>query len=354
MNRTAQSGGNVGDAAAVDRLVLPRADDFHVHLRQGELMRLVVPLVSAGGIGRCLVMPNTNPPIATTADALAYRDRLMAIEPGIDFLMTLYLTPALTRDEINRAAKAGIQGIKCFPRGATTNSEAGVVDLTEYDDILSAIEAARLVLELHGEIPVGTAQNVTMLNSEQHFLPHLARLHRDFPSLRIVLEHVTTRQGVEMVKALGDTVAATVTAHHLELTADDWADCIHNFCKPVAKNPDDRQALRDVVSEAHPRFFLGSDSAPHPREAKECEAGMAGVFTSALLLPYLADSFDAMGCLERLADFVSVFGRRFYGLPESPETVVLQRREQQVPNSYGSVVPFRAGDKLAWSMLTDS
>ncbi len=333
-----------------DTLQMPRADDWHVHLREGTLMETVTPLLRAGGIGRCLVMPNLVPPVATVARAEAYRRALVALEPRVAFCMTLYLTPALTPDEVRRAADAGVVGIKYYPHGVTTHSASGLADVLACEDVLAAMEAAGLVLELHGEVPPDPASDVCVLDAEARFLPTLHTLHARYPRLRIVLEHVTTAAAVETVRALGATVGATITAHHLDLMVDDWAGRNHNFCKPVAKYPADRAALRAVVREGHPRFFLGSDSAPHPREAKECASACAGVFTSPLLLAYLADTFDGLGCLDRLADFASGFGARFYGQAPSTETVRLVRRPQRVPAAYGPVVPYRAGDTLNWSL----
>ena len=332
------------------QLIMPYADDFHVHLRQGALMRTAVGALRQGGVGRCLVMPNTRPPVATTEQALAYRDELRRLDERVEFLMTLYLTADLTPAELSRAARAGLAGVKYYPPGVTTHSEHGVADLAARADLLAAMEAEGLVLELHGEVPSRPADNVCVLNAEQAFLPLLEQLHARHPRLRIVLEHVTTAAGVAAVERLGATVAATVTAHHLELTADDWAGHNHNFCKPVAKYPEDREALRRVVRAGHPRFFLGSDSAPHPREAKECAAACAGVFTAPWLLPYLADTFDRLGCLPRLPAFASEFGRRFYGLPPARETLALVRRPLTVPALCGPVVPYRARATLAWAL----
>ncbi len=336
------------DNAHPERLTVPRADDMHVHLRQGELMQLVAPLVSAGGVGRCLVMPNTKPPITSIAQAAEYRDSLHALAPEVDLLMTLYLTPELTPQAIRGAREAGVVGVKCYPRGVTTNSDAGVEDLMVYAGLFSAMVDEGLVLELHGEIPSNPELDVCCLNAEEMFLTELRRLHLEFPSLRIVLEHVTTAEAVDCVSRLGETVAATITAHHLDLTVDDWAGRNHNFCKPVAKYPHDRDALREVVRSGHNRFFLGSDSAPHRRDAKECACGCAGVFTAPLLLPYLADSFERIGCLDRLPAFAAEFGRRFYGLEATGKTVTLVREEQTVPDTYGPVVPYRAGETLGW------
>jgi dihydroorotase len=336
----------------MDELTLPLADDLHVHLRQDAMLRHVTPLVRAGGVGRCVVMPNTHPPVAVTTDAVRYRDELRAVEPRVEYLMTLYLTAALDPDEVKRAADAGITGVKCYPQGVTTGSDAGVEDLGAYDETFAAMAEAGLVLMLHGEMPSDASADICVLNAEPRFLPEVERIHREFPTLRVVLEHVTTADAVECVEGMGDTAGATITAHHLELTADDWAGRSHNFCKPVAKYPHDREALRRVVRDGHPRFFLGSDSAPHPKTAKECAEACAGVFTSPLLLPYLADSFDRMGCLDRLPGFVAENGRRFYDLPAAKETVTLERTSQAVPEAYGDVVPFRAGETLGWSIRT--
>ncbi|MBT3194302.1 MAG: dihydroorotase [Verrucomicrobia bacterium] len=332
----------------MDSLTIPIADDFHLHLRQDAMMHVVAPLVRAGGVGRCVVMPNTTPPIATAEDAIRYRGALEALAPDVEFLMTLYLLPELTPQAVSTAAAQGVFGVKCYPKGVTTNSESGTEDFGAYDAVFSAMEAEGLALLIHGEVPSNAEKDVCVLNAEARFLPELEKLHGRFPKLRIVLEHVTTAKAVDCVKALGSTVAATVTAHHLDLTVDDWAGRNHNFCKPVAKYPHDRDALRQVVCEGHPRFFLGSDSAPHPRSAKESACGCAGVFTSPLLLPYLADTFDRLGCLDRLADFTSTFGCAFHGLPPSADTITLERRAQPVPAAYGDIVPYRAGQTLLW------
>lgn len=333
-----------------DSLEIPRADDLHVHLRDGDLMQVVTPLLRAGGVGRCLVMPNLAPPVTTTVRALDYKQALEGLAPGVRFLMTLYLTPALKPEEIARAAKAGIAGVKFYPHGVTTHSASGIEDILAFAPVLAAMEAEGLVLELHGEVPARPGSDVCVLDAEPRFLPTLAALHANYPHLRIVLEHVTTARAVEAVRAMGPTVAATITAHHLDLVIDDWAGRNHNFCKPVAKYPADRAALRAVVAEGHPRFFLGSDSAPHPRHTKECASACAGVFTSPLLLPHLAETFDGLQCLDRLADFTSTFGARFYGLAPATESIRLVRRACPVPAVYGPVVPYRAGATLGWSV----
>lgn len=330
---------------------LPLLDDLHVHLRQGVMLRKVVPLTRAGGVGRCLVMPNTDPPVTTIESAMRYKRELEACNTDMDFLMTLYLCPDLRPEDMVAAKAAGVVGVKCYPQGVTTNSDWGVADLRVYDPLFAAMEKAGLLLLLHGEVPSQPEADICVLNAEERFLPEVERIHKQFPMLRIVLEHVTTREAVECVKGLGDTVGATITAHHLELTVDDWAGRNHNFCKPVAKYPHDREALRGIVADGHPRFFLGSDSAPHPRSAKEGACGCAGVFTAPLLLPYLADSFERLGFLDRLHDFACVFGHTFYGLPAPKGSVTLEKAEQMVPSEYGGVVPFRAGETLRWRIV---
>ena len=329
---------------------LPLLDDFHVHLRQGEMLRNVVPQTAAGGVGRCVVMPNTDPPVTTMEQVRVYRAELEACNTGIDFLLTLYLCPALTPALLRAAQAEGVVAVKCYPQGVTTNSKWGVSDLAQYDNLFAAMEELGVLLLLHGEVPSRAEADICILNAEERFLPELERIHQKFPGLRMVLEHVTTREAVACVQALGNTVGATITAHHLELTVDDWAGHNHNFCKPVAKYPHDREALRAVVAAGHPRFFLGSDSAPHPRSAKEGACGCAGVYTAPLLAAYLADTFETMGCLERLASFCCEFGHRFYGLPAPTGSLVLEKREQVVPGAYAGVVPFRAGETLRWSI----
>lgn len=332
------------------KLIIPRVDDFHVHLRQGDMMEKVVPLTRHGGVGRCVVMPNTDPPVRSAEEAVAYRTALEQQEPELHFLMTLYLHAGLSAQMLQDAVAAGIVGVKCYPQGVTTHSQWGVADLRTFDPLFATMESLGLCLLLHGEVPTQPEADICILNAEEHFLPEVERLHAQFPALRIVLEHVTTREAVVCVRSLGPTVGATITAHHLDLIADDWAGRTHNFCKPVAKYPHDREALRDIVREGHPRFFLGSDSAPHPRTAKEGACGCAGVFTAPLLLPYLADTFERMGCIDKLQDFCCTFGHRFYGLPAPRGEVVLARKPQAVPAAYDGVVPFRAGQNLAWTV----
>ncbi|RPD67118.1 Dihydroorotase [Lentinus tigrinus ALCF2SS1-7] len=352
-------------SGAAETISVASPADFHVHLRQGELAKVVTPHVRQGGFSLAYVMPNLKPPITNTEQALLYRAQLQAIDPAVEYLMTLYLSPELTPEEIRKAAAAGITGVKSYPRGVTTNSEGGIESYDAYDAVFAAMEETGMVLNLHGEVPSVAETNICVLNAEPAFLPHLRKLHAKFPKLRIVLEHATTRAAVECVKSLGDTVACTITAHHLALTVDDWAGQSWNFCKPVAKYPDDRMALQEVVREGHPRFFLGSDSAPHPFQAKATasptHACAAGLYTSPVLLPLVAHLLESFGALDKLEGFVSTHGRAFYGrrASASDRRVVLRRVSSKVVGieGYGAgpthVVPFWAGKAIGWELVEE-
>ncbi|EGF80916.1 hypothetical protein BATDEDRAFT_87985 [Batrachochytrium dendrobatidis JAM81] len=344
-------------------ITLPLLDDFHVHLRQDALMRTVTPLIESGGCKLAYVMPNLKPPIKTTEEALCYKEQLQQLSPNTEFFMTLYLNPDLTPTEIHKAAKAGIKGVKSYPRGVTTNSDSGIESYTVYYEVFRAMEEAGMVLNLHGEVPSDPSNDICVLNAEERFLKHLAQLHADFPRLKIVLEHATTKAAVDMVKSLGPTVGCTITVHHLQLLVDDWAGQCHHFCKPVAKFPHDRDALRQVVSQGHPRFFLGTDSAPHPRHTKENTAtAAAGVFVTPFVMPYLATILDSFGALDRLEGFACQFGRAFYGIPNKDAstkqaTLVKCDSGLSIPQEIGfmdddgverSVVPFWANKTLTW------
>ncbi|KAJ3107449.1 hypothetical protein HDU97_004045 [Phlyctochytrium planicorne] len=346
---------------------ITRIDDFHTHLRQGAMMKLVTPMLEAGGVRTAYVMPNLKPPITSTEQALAYKEELQRLAPTVTFLMTLYLSPELTPDEIRKAAKAGIKGVKSYPRGVTTNSDQGIESYKTYYHVFKAMEETGMILNLHGEIPSDPESDVCVLNAEERFLSHLQELHKDFPNLRIVLEHATTKAAVDMVKSLGPTVGCSITIHHLSLIVDDWAGQCHNFCKPVAKFPHDREALRQVVKEGkndcHPRFFLGTDSAPHPRHTKETSVGAAGVFTGFQTAQYLAHTLDAFGALDSFKGFACENGRRFYGLaaPDENEVYTLTRKEFAIPKEISfkddegverSLVPYLYGKSLSFTLTT--
>jgi dihydroorotase len=305
------------------------------------------------------------PPITSVDQALEYHSKLRALDPETTFLMTLYLSPAITPEVIAAAAATGkIAGVKSYPKGVTTNSDGGVFDYASFYPVFAAMEKHDLVLNLHGETPA--SPTVTILNAEETFLPTLLDLHARFPKLRIVLEHCTTAAAVEAVKQCGPTVAATVTAHHLYLTIDQWADNPHCFCKPVAKLPSDREALVAAATSGNPKFFMGTDSAPHPRTAKIGSATgrtAAGVFTQPYAVQYIAAAFDRAGKTEKLKAFVSDFGRAFYKTVEKgwekkedlERTQIVLRKEPgvevvaQIGEGDAAVVPFLAGEKL-WSL----
>ncbi|KAI6097441.1 Dihydroorotase, partial [Pisolithus croceorrhizus] len=315
--------------------------DFHVHLRQGELSEIVTPHVRKGGFDLAYVMPNLKPPITKTEQAVAYRERLRAIDSSVDYLMTLYLSPDLTPEE-------------SYPRGVTTNSDGGIESYEVYYPVFEEMQKCDLVLNLHGEVPSDAASNTCVLNAENAFLPHLKKLHEAFPKLRIVLEHATTRAAVDMVKSLGDTVACTITAHHLAMTVDDWAGQPWNYCKPVAKYPSDRQALQEVVHQGHPKFFLGSDSAPHLAHAKSVatpsQPCAAGVYTSPILLPFLAHILESLapstGC--RVSSVIT-------GEPSTDSRQVQMPVRSFLggttwPLGGDCVVPFWAGKEIGWEI----
>ncbi len=312
-------------------------------------------------------MPNLVPPITTVKQALNYRSQLQAIEPNVEFLMTLYLHESMTAETILEAKRAGITGVKSYPAGVTTNSSSGVVDYTSYYPIFKQMEQEDMVLNLHGECP--SKGDVTIWNAESAFLPILAILSQTFPRLRIVLEHVTTAQAVETVKNLGDRVAATITAHHLHLIVDDWAGDPMNYCKPVAKTSADRTALLQAATSGNPKFFFGSDSAPHPVTSKRSnEKAAAGIFSQKYATQAVLDALEnavRIGILreedvtlEKFKGFMGGYGRAFYGLePSSKARIELSEGTERIidilQNEDASlqVVPFRRGEKtrtLTW------
>jgi dihydroorotase len=340
----------------MNKLELTLADDLHIHLRDGAIMEYVVPLVRKGGSGRVLVMPNIKPIIQNTEQALAYKKKLQDVDSNIEYLMTLYLNESIDAEEVRKAKAAGIVGIKSYPKGVTTNSDAGSTGLKKFFHVFEEMEKQDLILNVHGEVPSDHNQNICVMNAEQKFLPQLIEVHKTFPKLRIVLEHVTSKDAVECIESLGDTVAATITAHHLEITVDEWAGQNHNYCKPVAKYPIDRDSLRRVVKEGNRKFFLGSDSAPHLKHAKETACACAGVFTSSHLMAYLANTFERLGCLEKLEAFTSIYGREFYKLPPLKEKITLLKKVNPLPNSFNiekandDLIPFLAGETLNWEV----
>lgn len=338
-------------------IVLPPIDDLHVHLRQGDMMRAVAKSVTKGGANRVLVMPNLNPPITTVDQAITYRAELERANPEVEqYFMTLYLSSSLTVHELLNAKSQGIIGVKSYPKGVTTGSEGGIEDYQVYYPIFAEMEKLGLSLHLHGEVP-----NACVMDAEKEFVEeNLFKLHHAFPQLKIVLEHVTTAEAIDAVIQCGPTVAATITVHHLDLTISDVVGNNVNFCKPVAKTIRDRAAIRNAVKSGNPKFFLGSDSAPHPLKSKASHCcAPAGIFTQDHLAVYLADAFDRLGCLVRLENFACVYGAQFLGLPPTQQsrptsiwkrTCVIPQLFEVGDNQGSSVVPYRAGETLMYSL----
>ncbi|MCJ1311859.1 hypothetical protein MMC25_005532 [Agyrium rufum] len=338
---------------------LPASADFHVHLRDDDMMRTVVPTIRKGGVNTVYVMPNLVPPITTVSYASEYQKKLQSLAPDVQFLMSLYLHPSITPGTIVEAKKAGISGIKSYPAGVTTNSSSGVVDYETFYPVFAEMERQNMALNLHGECPSG--EGITVHNAEEEFLPTLRTLHEKFPRLRIILEHCTTAAAIKAVQACGQTVAGTITAHHLFLTSEDWQSNNYNFCKPVAKTPQDRALLLKTAASGNPKFFLGSDSAPHSASAKE--AGAAGVFTQPYVTQLVVKAFQN-GIREGLLSeaevtralmeaFLGKSGRAFYGLPPTTERIAVLPEQSESVVDYlpivgeDKVVPFLPGSQVA-------
>ncbi len=342
-------------------LTLRRPDDWHLHVRDGAQLEAVVPF-TARQFGRALVMPNLQPPMTTT-DALAgYRARILAAVPaGLAFepQMTLYLTDSTSPDEIRRAQASGfVVGAKLYPAGATTHSDAGVTAIDKVWPALEAMAEHGLVLQVHGEV---TASDVDVFDREQVFIDRvLSRVVERVPRLKVVFEHITTRIAAEFVQSARAGVAATITPQHLLLNRNAlFAGGIrpHHYCLPVLKRERDREALLAAATSDDPRFFLGTDSAPHARHTKENACGCAGIFSAHAAIELYAEAFESAGKLDRLEAFASERGADFYGMPRNTGTLTLRKESWNVPDSYAfgpaneSLVPFRAGATLAWRML---
>jgi len=343
----------------MDRLTLRRPDDWHLHLRDGPAMASVLAH-AARQFARAIVMPNLRPPVRTTYEALDYRERILAALPeGAAFepLMTLYLTDDTPPEEIARARLSGrVHGVKLYPAGATTHSDAGVTRLSRCWRTLEKMEEVGLPLLVHGE---STDPAIDVFDREKAFIEEvLGPAVERFSSLKVVLEHITTREAAQFVEVTGPNVAATITAHHLLMNRNAlFMGGIrpHHYCLPVLKREEHREALVEAATSGNPKFFLGSDSAPHPRRDKEAACGCAGVYTGHAALELYAVAFEEAGALDRLEGFASLFGARFYGLPVNQETVTLAREEWTVPQrlEFGGeeLVPLRAGEKLPWKLL---
>ncbi len=339
-------------------LTLRRPDDWHVHLRDGAALAAVLPFTAAQ-FGRAIVMPNLSVPITTTALAEGYRSRIRAALPkGAHFepLMTLYLTDSTTAQEIDRAKAAGfVHGVKLYPAGATTHSNAGVTDLGRLSGVFAAMESAGMPLLVHGE---STAAGVDVFDREQVFLDQeLAPLCTRFPGLKVVVEHITTAHAVDFVRGARAGIAGTITPQHLLHNRNAlFTGGIrpHYYCLPILKRERDRQALLAAAISGNPRFFLGTDSAPHERGAKESACGCAGMFTAHAALELYAEAFESAAHLDRLEGFASHFGADFYALPRHADQVTLVKQNWTAPATYGfgagRLVPYRAGENISWRL----
>jgi dihydroorotase len=345
---------------ATASLTLTRPDDWHLHLRDGAALAAVAP-ASARQFARAVVMPNLRPPVTTTAQALAYRDRILAALPagsGFQPLMTLYLTDNLPPDEIVRAKAAGIVAVKLYPAGATTNSDAGVTDLRKAARTLEAMQREGLLLLVHGEV---TDPDVDLFDREAVFIDRVLQpLRRDFPALKVVMEHITTKEGAQFVADADANTAATLTPQHLLYNRNaifTGGLRPHFYCLPVLKSEEHRRALVAAVASGSPRFFLGTDSAPHAAHLKEHATGHAGCYTAPCALELYAEAFEQAGALDKLEAFASFHGADFYGLPRNTGTVILKREAWTVPETVpfgdATLKPLRGGDTLAWRLADD-
>ena len=341
---------------ALQTLTIRRPDDWHVHLRDGEMLNAVAPY-TARQFARGIVMPNLDPPVTSVGAAEAYRQRIVAAAGhGFTPLMTGYLTDDTDPDELARGFEERVWvAAKLYPANATTNSARGVTDVRNLHPALERMQAIGMPLLVHGEV---TDPDVDVFDREAVFIERvLGPLTRDFPELKIVLEHITTAEAADFVSGAGPNVAATVTPHHLLINRNAlFAGGLrpHAYCLPVAKRERHREAVRKAATSGSPKFFLGTDSAPHARSAKESACGCAGIFNAPFALETYAGVFDEEDALDRFEAFASEHGPRFYGLPLNEGTITLERDESPVPNEIAGVVPFRAGETLGWRMVAGS
>jgi dihydroorotase len=342
----------------VDSITLTRPDDWHLHLREGDSLASVLPH-TARCFARAIVMPNLKSPITTTKRALDYRELILAALPEnsrFEPLMTLYLTDDTPPEEIARAKLSGrIHGVKLYPAGATTHSDAGVTRLSRCFHTLEKMQELGIPLLIHGEV---TDPEIDIFDREKAFLEMtLGPLVERFPDLKVVLEHITTRDAVQYVEVTGPNIGATITAHHLLMNRNAlFLGGIrpHNYCLPVLKREEHREALVEAAISGNPKFFLGTDSAPHAKHTKEAACGCAGLYTAHAAIELYASAFEEAHALDKLEGFASFHGADFYGLPRNKDRITLVRKEWRVPDSYKfgehEVVPMRAGESLAWQL----
>lgn len=339
-------------------ITITRPDDWHLHLRDGDVLKHTVP-ATAQHMHRAIIMPNLKPPVKNAEQALQYRDRILAQAPQssqFDPLMVLYLTDNTTPEMIREAAQSGhVYAAKLYPAGATTNSDDGLTDLSRLKELGEALAENNMLLLVHGEV---TDNHVDIFDREKAFLDNvLADLVAKVPNLKLVVEHITTKDAAEFVQSQGDNVGATITPQHLNYNRNDMlvgGIKPHFYCLPILKRNTHQQALQDVVASGHKRFFLGTDSAPHAKGAKENACGCAGCYTAYAAIELYADIFDELGCLDKLEAFASFNGPDFYGLPRNTDTITLVNEPWQVPAEFdfGSdvIVPLRATETINWKV----
>ncbi len=347
----------MGENTCMQEITLTQPDDWHLHLRDGAALATVVPHTAAQ-FARAIVMPNLKPPVTTAAQAVAYAQRIQAAVPAhmkFEPLMTLYLTDNLPASEIQKAKDAGVVACKLYPAGATTNSDAGVTDIRKTYKTLEAMQRAGLLLLVHGEV---TSPEIDLFDREAVFInEQLIPLRRDFPELKIVMEHITTREAAQYVVSAGARTGATITAHHLLYNRNAiFTGGIrpHYYCLPVLKRETHRLALVEAATSGNARFFLGTDSAPHPAHLKEHASGCAGCYTAHAAMELYAEAFDAAGALDELEAFAAFNGADFYGLPRNTGRITLKRESWTPPESYpfgeAELKPLRSGEALAWRL----
>ncbi|MGQ5522237.1 dihydroorotase [Chitinimonas sp. PSY-7] len=341
------------------QLTLIRPDDWHLHLRDGEALKAVLP-DTARRFGRAIVMPNLKPPVRTVEEAAAYRERILAAVPAnmkFEPLMTLYLTDVTPPEEIAKIKESGfVKAVKLYPAGATTNSDAGLTDINKAMPTLAAMAELGVPLLVHGEV---TDPAVDVFDREAVFIDRVMKpLLEKLPTLRVVFEHITTKQAANFVWSAGNNVAATITAHHLLMNRNalfQGGIRPHHYCLPVLKREIHREALMDMVASGSPKFFLGTDSAPHGKSTKEAACGCAGMYTANNGIELYAEAFDTLGALDKLEGFASRFGPMFYGLPANDDTITLVKEETRVAMELpyvgsDTLVPLRAGEAVAWRL----
>ncbi len=342
-------------------LTITRPDDWHLHVRDGDVLSHVVPH-TARCFARAIIMPNLKPPVTTVQQALAYRERVLAAVPGshaFEPLMTLYLTDNTSPVEIRNAVESPyLHAVKYYPAGATTNADSGVTDISHTYAALEVMEELGLPLLIHGEV---TDPQIDVFDREAVFIETiLIPLLQRYPKLRVVLEHITTQQAVEFIQATQDNIAATITAHHLLMNRNAMFQGgirPHHYCLPVLKRERHRQALITAATSGSPKFFLGTDSAPHAKTAKEAACGCAGMYTAHAAIEFYAEAFELAGALDKLEAFSSFFGPDFYGLPRNKEVITLRKQAWDIPRTLAfaddDLIPLRAGETVSWKLVSD-